>query len=167
MFHLILRACFLGNPWAYHTFWDESLNKQLKQVCRLCHQANFDAVAIIKGTEVLKRVVSKRPIGWKTGFAHFPPPITYPHVIISPPITYPQLLVNSSPHSYLHVILPALQLSTMRQILELWFLLQLAPWPTQAWAIIRRHLLVNLDRIWFARKLDLFASSSNWGGFHR
>jgi hypothetical protein len=63
MFHLILRACFLGNPWAYHTFWDESLNKQLKQVCRLCHQANFDAVAIIKGTEVLKRVASKRPIG--------------------------------------------------------------------------------------------------------
>ena len=94
MFHLILRACFLGNPWAYHTFWDESLNKQLKQVCRLCHQANFDAVAIIKGTEVLKRVASKRPLRWKKAHACLQNKIDFPinYRPILPPSTIGQFI---------------------------------------------------------------------------
>ena len=61
MFHLILRTSYHGNPWDYHTFWDESLNKELKQVCRLCHQANFESVGLIKMSETLIRMQKKRP----------------------------------------------------------------------------------------------------------
>ena len=60
MFHMILRASVLGNPWMYNTFLDESLNKQLKAVCRLCHQVTFESIAILKITEVLKRQAAKR-----------------------------------------------------------------------------------------------------------
>jgi hypothetical protein len=55
MFHLLLRAVYHGNPWQANTFYDESLNKQLKGVARLCHQCTFECTAIIKVTETLKR----------------------------------------------------------------------------------------------------------------
>jgi hypothetical protein len=55
MFHLLLRAVYHGNPWQANTFYDESLNKQLKGVARLCHQCTFESTAIIKVTETLKR----------------------------------------------------------------------------------------------------------------
>ena len=53
MFHCCLRSIWLGNPWTYHTFLDESLNKQLKAVCRLCHQSTFESTAMIKLNKVL------------------------------------------------------------------------------------------------------------------
>ena len=43
-----------GNPWNYHTFLDESLNKLLKTTLRLCHQARFELMAFNKMTKNLK-----------------------------------------------------------------------------------------------------------------
>ena len=47
MVHLTHRAVALGNPWRYTTFLDESLNKELKRVLRLCHQATFESTAFV------------------------------------------------------------------------------------------------------------------------
>ena len=55
MFHMLVRAQFLGNPLRYQTFLDESLNKTMKRVLRLCHQANFERSALLKLTETLSR----------------------------------------------------------------------------------------------------------------
>jgi hypothetical protein len=55
MLHMILRAPFFGNPWSHHTFLDESLNKQLKAVCRLCHQLTFDSTVLIKMCHTMLR----------------------------------------------------------------------------------------------------------------
>ena len=48
MVHPTHRAVALGNPWRYTTFLDESLNKELKRVLRLCHQATFESTAFVK-----------------------------------------------------------------------------------------------------------------------
>ena len=48
MFHLVLRSGEMGNPWFYHTFLDEAMNKTLKAVSRNCHQLTFESSAIIK-----------------------------------------------------------------------------------------------------------------------
>ena len=62
MYHAILRADVHGNPWLGNTFLDESLNKELKACCRLCHQATFECTVLVKISEVLKRIRMKR--GW-------------------------------------------------------------------------------------------------------
>ena len=49
------RAPFFGNPWTYHTFLDEGLNKVLKRVSRLCHQQNFEWLAMHKASGALRR----------------------------------------------------------------------------------------------------------------
>jgi len=48
MFHLHDRIENQGNPWLYQCFLDESLNKDLKKVLRLCHQSNFEVAAMVK-----------------------------------------------------------------------------------------------------------------------
>ena len=55
MYHLIIRLYLMGNPMSYTTFLDESLNKTLKKVCRLCHQMTFDTMCVIKMHQVLQR----------------------------------------------------------------------------------------------------------------
>lgn len=58
--HMIMRAVQHGNPWKDATFFDESLNKELKQCCRHAHQCNFETTVIPKMEEVLKRLLRKR-----------------------------------------------------------------------------------------------------------
>ena len=53
MAHVIHRAPTHGNPWLYACFLDEGLNKQLKSCLRLCHQANFEAMAFVKIEQTL------------------------------------------------------------------------------------------------------------------
>ena len=55
MYHLIRRAAYQGNPWHYTVFLDESLNKLLKRMLRLCHQVKFEVMALAKGRELLRR----------------------------------------------------------------------------------------------------------------
>ena len=55
MYHLIRRAAYQGNPWTYTVFLDESLNKLLKRMLRLCHQVKFEVMALAKGKELLRR----------------------------------------------------------------------------------------------------------------
>ena len=55
MFELHHRAPWFGNPWWYHTFLDEGLNKVLKRVLRLCHQRNFEWLAMLKAKAALRR----------------------------------------------------------------------------------------------------------------
>ena len=52
MCHVSDRARSHGNPWLYTTFYDESLNKELKKVLRLVHQANFEAIGLQKVVSV-------------------------------------------------------------------------------------------------------------------
>ena len=54
MCHVSDRAKLQGNPWFYTTFYDESLNKELKKVLRLCHQANFESLGLQKVVSVLE-----------------------------------------------------------------------------------------------------------------
>jgi hypothetical protein len=63
MFHLCIRAREHGNPWLYHTFLDESLNKQLKAVCRNVHQMTFESTVLSKMVETLRRLDRKRVRG--------------------------------------------------------------------------------------------------------
>ena len=42
LFHMVDRAKRQGNPWFYHNFRDESLNKVLKAACKHCHQLCFE-----------------------------------------------------------------------------------------------------------------------------
>ena len=55
MYHLILRSADHGNPWRYHTFLDEGLNRKLKRTLRLCHQATFESMALVKINDLLAR----------------------------------------------------------------------------------------------------------------
>jgi hypothetical protein len=55
MFHVNYRSVLQGNPWYHTTFLDESLNKTLKKVLRLCHQTAFEQMAFAKLAEVLRR----------------------------------------------------------------------------------------------------------------
>ena len=60
LFHLILRSRFQRNPSKYHTFVDESLNKTLKSVLRLCHQINFERGGMLKLAHALNRPSVRR-----------------------------------------------------------------------------------------------------------
>ena len=51
----ITRALWQGNPTTYFTFLDESLNKSLKQCLRLCHQARFETMGLVKMEALLER----------------------------------------------------------------------------------------------------------------
>jgi hypothetical protein len=42
LFHLIVNSKYFGNPSAYATWLDESLNKLLKACCRQTSQSTFD-----------------------------------------------------------------------------------------------------------------------------
>ena len=55
MYHLVRRLAFQGNALLYQTFVDESLNKTLKKVLRLCHQCAFERMALVKLAEALSR----------------------------------------------------------------------------------------------------------------
>ena len=59
MAHLTHRAVALGNPWRYTTFLDESLNKELKRVLRLCHQATFESTAFVKAEAHLSTLAAR------------------------------------------------------------------------------------------------------------
>ena len=51
--HMILRMGYLGNPFTYHTFEDDGVNKILKKVLRNVHQCTFETMALAKMSEVL------------------------------------------------------------------------------------------------------------------
>ena len=55
MFHLIMRSEHFGCPLLYSTWLDESLNRVLKRVLRLCSQQNFELLAFAKMGEALRR----------------------------------------------------------------------------------------------------------------
>ena len=59
-FHMFVRAVWQGNPWSYHTFADESENKQLKKALRLVHQQNFESRALVKYRELARRAGKQR-----------------------------------------------------------------------------------------------------------
>ena len=60
MAHVNDRALYHGNPAKYAVVLDESLNKSLKQVCRLCHQANFERMAFVKCQAVVGCVLKRK-----------------------------------------------------------------------------------------------------------
>lgn len=55
MYHCIMRSVWQGNPVLYQTFADESLNKKMKACLRLCHQAAFERMGLVKLAEALSR----------------------------------------------------------------------------------------------------------------
>ena len=55
MYHLIMRSLHMGNPTSYQVFIDESLSRELKLCLRLCHQATFEQLGLLKMTEKLCR----------------------------------------------------------------------------------------------------------------
>lgn len=57
MFHIGHRASTSGNPVLAATFFDEALNKNLKQTLRNCHQSTFERMAFFKMREVLRRAL--------------------------------------------------------------------------------------------------------------
>ncbi len=59
MIHANDRAVHQGNPWSHTTFLDESLNKELKKVLRLCHQATFETTAMVKFALHLENVAKR------------------------------------------------------------------------------------------------------------
>ena len=60
MYHLILKAPFMGNPLRYQVFADESLNRVLRDALRLCHQSRFEVMGILKMQEILRRPYIRR-----------------------------------------------------------------------------------------------------------
>ena len=62
IFHINERARHQGNPWNQATFLDESLNKQLKAVLRLCHQCNFETMAYSKIKHVLSSYAKRQRV---------------------------------------------------------------------------------------------------------
>jgi hypothetical protein len=48
MLHLNDRIGHQGNPWPQTTWLDESWNKNLTQVLRLCRQATFEQQGLLK-----------------------------------------------------------------------------------------------------------------------
>ena len=60
MFHMNDRARYIGNPWAYAAFLDESLNKKLKACLRLCHQQKFESRAFARISHVLAETMEGR-----------------------------------------------------------------------------------------------------------
>jgi hypothetical protein len=59
MVHVNNRTAFRGNPWLCHTFLDESLNKELKKVLRLRHEATFETTATVKLSSHLEGVAKR------------------------------------------------------------------------------------------------------------
>lgn len=53
MIHPLLDSPIKGNPWNYHEFLDESLNKTLRATCRHCHQMCFDQSVLLRMHELL------------------------------------------------------------------------------------------------------------------
>ena len=60
MYHVVQRSLAMGNPLTYAVFYDEGLNKTLKQALRNCHQLAFEHMAMVKMAEVLDRAAAKR-----------------------------------------------------------------------------------------------------------
>ena len=54
--HMIARAHCQGNPMDYSTFYDESLNKELKKILRNVHQLRFDDIGLVKMAAHLVRI---------------------------------------------------------------------------------------------------------------
>ena len=48
------RSDIMGNPWAYHCFYDEALNKLLKATLRNVSQSNFEMMGMSKLQEQLR-----------------------------------------------------------------------------------------------------------------
>ena len=55
LLHCILRARWLGNPTLHGTFLDESLNSNLKNALRLCHQHRFEVLGLAKINSLFAR----------------------------------------------------------------------------------------------------------------
>jgi hypothetical protein len=53
MWHLIYNIAEHGNPKSYATWKDESLNKQLKAVCRFTSQLTFENSVLTRMQELL------------------------------------------------------------------------------------------------------------------
>ena len=60
MYHQTQRSLWMGNPFFYACFLDESLNKTLKRAVRLCHQQCFESQAFCKIEECLRIWQAKR-----------------------------------------------------------------------------------------------------------
>jgi hypothetical protein len=54
IWHLLLNTGHQGNPAYYATWFDEALNKVLKQSCRQTSQLNFEASVLMRMREILK-----------------------------------------------------------------------------------------------------------------
>ena len=63
MLHLTVRSLRHGSPWRHTTFVDEAINKDLKRVLRLCHQATFEQMAFVK-VEAHLRARAARSSWW-------------------------------------------------------------------------------------------------------
>ena len=60
MLHMLIMIKWHGNPLAYSTWLDESLNKDLKKTLRNCHQHCFEPTAFAKMNDVLERRVKRQ-----------------------------------------------------------------------------------------------------------
>ncbi len=53
IFHLIFDSQWFGNPNHYSCWYDEALNKVLKQACRLCSQSVFEQSLLMQMRDIL------------------------------------------------------------------------------------------------------------------
>ena len=59
-FHMFKRMDWHGNPFTYHTFEDESMNKVLKKVLRNCHQCTLETMCLSKMAEAMDLSAKRR-----------------------------------------------------------------------------------------------------------
>jgi hypothetical protein len=60
IFHLMEQLEFLGNPRFYNVWYDEAVNKLLKDACREISQATFEHSLLVRMPELLREACRKR-----------------------------------------------------------------------------------------------------------
>lgn len=54
IFHSLAETGEKGNPWHYSSWFDEHLNKTVKQCCKYASQITFEKTVLLKTREVLR-----------------------------------------------------------------------------------------------------------------
>ena len=62
--HMVAKSKFFGNPRYFSCWFDEALNKTLKQVCRCRSQITFEQAVLCAMPDVLRRRIAKRQQRW-------------------------------------------------------------------------------------------------------
>ena len=62
--HMVAKSKFFGNPRYFSCWFDEALNKTLKQVCRCRSQITFEQAVLCAMPDVLRRRIAKVQRRW-------------------------------------------------------------------------------------------------------